>query len=965
VYTGFDPDLMVISKKLSKKNSSTRNKALSELKSIIENKVEIISPEFIAFFVFIYERLLLDNDRYVRQETNSIFALLLKFDRRQFKPFIPTIVGPIWISTCDPFQEVGRSAEEVLESAFPNSEKRVESLSVHFSPLIRYVSGNISSSPETLSDMSNTSAEEADERYERVVTSALLSFAKLVVFFPLDITEHTSIGKLIRNHILPLSNTPRHEFRKAVFQVFINLCEHKPSVLSSNNFENQLSIILVRSLSTERASGTVAIMLHAVISYLKAFPSSFENINLSCQIFPQIQELLLGSADLCLPALLPLISTISLERLVVNGEALITLLTSVKELPQRMKDTTTPWITLAEISTFLVIRFLKLSECSKLDEPASTLFTHLLEFLNETLVTLMRQNQSALAAPLMTHLQKQTLVLKNHNDHFSKWDQSLSKNILSCFLETVNLGIRGNFVRYLNSVISLLSGVSQIHYSNFEVSEKDLGCFSILHSIFRLADTHCRVLSSVLTNQSSEALEGFMLWGSAGLKIGSILLDIVGSHPHLLSITLGDLISFVDLNNYYLCLHSFYEISRSTGGGYESQFRFSLDVFHDLHIFLLKVSSLETLSSSGNILSVAISMATQNQSLLWALLLFKDDVITSWDQLTLLENEIPTVSWLKNYVQNQEFSQEFPVSLQIALALCCKRKGITSFPAKIDSTLKLWVEISEYHQTIDRSLLPSQSITSSFQKAFFLNLSPANQCRILSEEFKIISSWDDLSCLTIPDSHAQRFVFAIASTLKGFLFGLTDPCSSIGLNVETFYSHFTRLIEQVQMGCFKSVDEHLVYDKIGLFDLAHWNQLSVVVKDFIGNEGNDDHGSRISSLVLTIKVLNLYFSHSCVAIDPMVCFQILRTLVLLQSSERWTNEFGREIDLANIINHTVSCLVSSRSPSLLRKLLCEGFGLLTSLTQKAEIDAIFFSCTQLVEYGSSRCSLSFNFCDLS
>jgi hypothetical protein len=36
VYTGADPDLAVISKKLCKKNSSTRIKALSELKAIME-----------------------------------------------------------------------------------------------------------------------------------------------------------------------------------------------------------------------------------------------------------------------------------------------------------------------------------------------------------------------------------------------------------------------------------------------------------------------------------------------------------------------------------------------------------------------------------------------------------------------------------------------------------------------------------------------------------------------------------------------------------------------------------------------------------------------------------------------------------------------------------------------------------------------------------------------------------------
>lgn len=944
VYTGPDPDLMVISKKLSKKNSSTRNKALSELRSIIENRIEIISPEFIAFFVFIYERLLLDNDRFVRQETNSIFALLLKFDRKQFKLFIPTLVGPMWISTCDPFQEVDRSAEEVLESAFPNAEKRMESLSLHFRPLIRYVGGNISTSPETLSDMSNTSVEEADERYERVVTSALLSFAKLVASFPQDIFEQVSFEKLIRDSILPLSATPRHEFRKAVFRIFINLCEHRPSLISTNNLEDRISIILIRSLSTERASGTVAIMLHAIVSFLKAFPSALENIDLASHFFPQIQELLLSSSDLCLPALLPLISTINLERLVANKEALITLLTLLTELPQRMKDPTTPWITSAEISVFLAIRFLKHSEYIKLDEPTSTVFLQILDILNTALVTLMRQNESNVVAPLITHLQKQTLILKNQNNYIYMWNQSLAKSIHSCLLETVHLGISGNFLRYLNSAISLLSGISRIDYSSFEVAEKDLCCFSILSSIFRLADTHCRVLSSVLNHQSYGAQEGYMLWGSAGLRVGSLLLDILRSHPHLLSITLEDLISFVNLQSYYLCLNSYYDISISTGE-YACQFRYSLDMFHDLHVFLLKISCLETLPSSGNILSAAISMATQNQSLLWAILLFRDNIVTSWDQLTLLEPEVPTVSWLKKYVQGKEFSQEFPVSLQIALVLCCKRKEIITSISEVDSTLNLWVEISEYYQTLDHS--PSQSVISSFHQAFFLDSSSTDQCQILSEEFKIVSSWKVLSGLGIPDSHARKFVRSITSTLKGVLFGLIDPCSPNSLNAETFYFHFVRLIEQVQVGCLKSVSEQLVYDEIGVFDIAHWNQLYVIAKDFLG-PGGDYHENRMPSLILTVKVLNLYFSHPTGAtIDPMVSFLILRTLALIQSSERWTNL--QKVDVDNVTNHTILCLVASCSPWLLRKILCECFGL-----HLAEIDAIFSSCTQVIEHASTR-----------
>jgi hypothetical protein len=51
VYTGADPDLAVISKKLCKKNSSTRMKALSELRTLVE-----VCSSFFLHFLHISHR---------------------------------------------------------------------------------------------------------------------------------------------------------------------------------------------------------------------------------------------------------------------------------------------------------------------------------------------------------------------------------------------------------------------------------------------------------------------------------------------------------------------------------------------------------------------------------------------------------------------------------------------------------------------------------------------------------------------------------------------------------------------------------------------------------------------------------------------------------------------------------------------------------------------------------------------
>ena len=122
IYLGDDINLSVITKKLTKKNPVSRLKALQELKAVLQVRlmcsdlrqdldrntqckkcftlsiIEIfvhfyehlqdrgnaVIPDLAPFFVFIYNRLVLENQTNIREESNVVLEMLMQIDKKSF-----------------------------------------------------------------------------------------------------------------------------------------------------------------------------------------------------------------------------------------------------------------------------------------------------------------------------------------------------------------------------------------------------------------------------------------------------------------------------------------------------------------------------------------------------------------------------------------------------------------------------------------------------------------------------------------------------------------------------------------------------------------------------------------------------------------------------------------------------------------------------------------------------------------
>ena len=193
VYTGSDPSLVQISKKLLKKDGITRRKSLQEVQDIINRSADVPASsnmviEFIPHFCYVYERLWSDNDRSIREGAQLLLQSIIKAistsdDKQALGPYMRILIGPWRLSCLDLCSEVSAAAKVAWELAIPGIKRRLKVL-MYLSPCyIRFVnriltSSNLDVIPDAPGAASMTT-DETQDRIERVTLCAIGSIEDL------------------------------------------------------------------------------------------------------------------------------------------------------------------------------------------------------------------------------------------------------------------------------------------------------------------------------------------------------------------------------------------------------------------------------------------------------------------------------------------------------------------------------------------------------------------------------------------------------------------------------------------------------------------------------------------------------------------------------------------------------------------------------------------------------------------
>ncbi|CAN0299527.1 unnamed protein product, partial [Ectocarpus sp. 12 AP-2014] len=226
-YSGSDSHLAVVSKRLSKRDVTTKLKALTELRAmcrLVTREAEpAASPQpgpgqdsragtsrassgvapasgagaaessamdapatsaedlggLAPHWVFLYQRLSAEGDRRTREAANTTLLCMLKANRRAFQPLMSSLMGSWFCSQADTAPEVSSSAKEAFEAVFPEA-KRASVLRRCAEGVLSYIDATVQQTPEMLEEASDCTAEEAVKRAERLSVSAIAALSSFL-----------------------------------------------------------------------------------------------------------------------------------------------------------------------------------------------------------------------------------------------------------------------------------------------------------------------------------------------------------------------------------------------------------------------------------------------------------------------------------------------------------------------------------------------------------------------------------------------------------------------------------------------------------------------------------------------------------------------------------------------------------------------------------------------------------------
>ncbi|CAG8539422.1 9319_t:CDS:10 [Acaulospora morrowiae] len=322
--SNLNPELVLILKKLSKRDPTTKLKALEELEAYLKIKEENdelsnIMSAWAKFFV----KLAIDVDRRIRFTTFNCHLLIVSKIKKRIAPHLKEIIS-IWIiSLFDQSKDVARIANESFQTAFPPG-KRTEVLVFAQTEILSTIHEIIINKvPETLSDPRFTSKEDMDSKYARVVASSYFALAHLI-----DQLSEDTLSKSTQQYNDLFDNTrfwgnltnENSIIRKSCYNIIKVLVTRWPKMAQDRL--DILSTTYLMSVLNDKDASVYSELWDSLIVFTKTFPQSWLIASRKKPMLPKLYNFLRsachGTGFISYPCILPLISQLPQEMIDSN-----------------------------------------------------------------------------------------------------------------------------------------------------------------------------------------------------------------------------------------------------------------------------------------------------------------------------------------------------------------------------------------------------------------------------------------------------------------------------------------------------------------------------------------------------------------------------------------------------------------------------------------------------------------------
>ncbi|XP_022804416.1 E3 ubiquitin-protein ligase listerin-like [Stylophora pistillata] len=312
-----DGEFRMVMRKLMKRDSVTKLKAVQEFTELCKNLTVEAVESALPFWPRLFNKLALDVDHKVREATQQAMEQLVLRVGRNLAPHLRYIIGPWLCTQFDTYAVVASSARKSFHAAF-SEEKQTDVIMFCRKELFEFFQDNIlTQTSSTLSDPKFVSEEEREAKYNRVLSSSILGLGHLMnVTSQRDTTDMVDLylNVLRQNKFWKYARHKSPHVRAAVFSTVSIACEVHPSMMIS--ISSQVSPAVLSAL--DDSDPVVCQQLwNAVLSLLTNITDCWIQVKARKAVLPKLWSVLKnggnGCATMIFPNLLPFLSKLPSE----------------------------------------------------------------------------------------------------------------------------------------------------------------------------------------------------------------------------------------------------------------------------------------------------------------------------------------------------------------------------------------------------------------------------------------------------------------------------------------------------------------------------------------------------------------------------------------------------------------------------------------------------------------------------
>ncbi|GMG98174.1 hypothetical protein Nepgr_000014 [Nepenthes gracilis] len=323
-------------KRLSRKDPTTKFKALSSLSMLLKQKSGKDVLPIVPQWAFEYKRLLMDYNREVRRATHDTMTNLVTAVGRGLALHLKSLMGPWWVSQFDSVSEVSEAAKQSFQAAFPTQERRIDALMFCTAEIFMHLEDNLKLTPESMSNLAAASDELA-EMHQQVISSSLLALATLLdVLIGIDHERPVGNSAVQQKHVpkarataisfaeklfstqkyfLDFLSTQSPTIRSATYSLLRSFIKNVPQVYSEGDMKTLATAILGAFQEVHPLCHSS--MWEAILLFSERYPGSWANVNIQRTVLNRFWQFLrngcFGSQQVSYPALVLFLDTLPPE----------------------------------------------------------------------------------------------------------------------------------------------------------------------------------------------------------------------------------------------------------------------------------------------------------------------------------------------------------------------------------------------------------------------------------------------------------------------------------------------------------------------------------------------------------------------------------------------------------------------------------------------------------------------------